>query len=199
MKQKSSKGPRTSKLSILVPDQTYDDLEAVRILTGRSTADLVNDLLDAWIEDNAATVGRARKVAAIIAEERAAGSDACTPPEEKEEAAQDVPEASAEGPGKDRTPREEPGEVPEWFEGAMEWAGEKPDKATRDRRTRHVRNYAALLVSAGECDSQAMREQYIESLRLNEKGEQRKESGFNQERKIANQLFKHLDGNKNQG
>ena len=44
-----------------------------------------------------------------------------------------------------------------------------------------------------------MREQYIESLRLNEKGEQRKESGFNQERKIANQLFKHLDGNKNQG
>ena len=189
MKQKSSKGPRTSKLSILVPDQTYDDLEAVRILTGRSTADLINDLLDAWIEDNAATVGRARKVAAIIAEERAAGSDACTPPEEREEDAQDVPEASAE----------EPGEVPEWFEGAMEWAGSKPDKATRDRRTRHVRNYAALLVSAGECDSQAMREQYIESLRLNEKGEQRKESGFNQEKKIANQLFKHLDGIKNQG
>jgi hypothetical protein len=185
MKQKSAKGLRTSKLSILVPEQTFADLEAVRILTGRSTADLINDLLDGWLEDNAATVGRARKVAAIIKEERmGADPDAEATPEKKEE------KAAVD----DRTPRDEPGEdVPAWFDAAMEWAGE--DK----RRKRHVRNYAALIVSVGECDNEGMRAQYIESLKLNDKGEPRAESGFAQERKVANQFFIILDGIENQG
>lgn len=56
-------GPRSYKLTILIPDALRDDLHALRLATMQSTGDLINKLLEAHIEANPRDLADGRRLA----------------------------------------------------------------------------------------------------------------------------------------
>lgn len=54
----SKRGPRDTKLTVLVPHSLLDDLRKLRETTGQSTGDLVNCLLENELSKQAAAIER---------------------------------------------------------------------------------------------------------------------------------------------
>ena len=67
----STRGPRDTKLTILVPASMIDDLRALRASSFQSTGDLVNRLLEAELEARASEVAEGREVLAKESQRRA--------------------------------------------------------------------------------------------------------------------------------
>ena len=62
----SKRGPRDTKLTVLVPASMVDDLKALRMATFQSTGDLVNELIESALAANPEAVAEGR---ALLAEE----------------------------------------------------------------------------------------------------------------------------------
>lgn len=87
-------GLRSEKITILMPKSLVDDLRALRLVTGQSTGDLVNELLEAHLEKAQAEVEAGRAMLRIReqAQRRGEASDADDDP--KPDAAAKEPRAA---------------------------------------------------------------------------------------------------------
>ena len=68
-------GLRSEKITILMPKSLVEDLRALRLVTGQSTGDLVNQLLEAHLEKAQADVEAGRAMLQIKARAQRKGAD----------------------------------------------------------------------------------------------------------------------------
>lgn len=119
----SKRGPRDTKLTVLVPASMIDDLKALRMASFQSTGDLVNRLIEAELEARAEAVAEGR---ALLAEERDRKARAMA-----RTMGATVPEATASPGSSEQAVPPEPGPDPRamlTLEDVAEWASEGADK-----------------------------------------------------------------------
>ncbi len=137
------RGPRDTKLTILIPTTLSEDLRALREATGQSTGDLINRLLEAEISRRTDDLKDGREILRIKAarQGRATDSNERSSRKPSERAPEDSRNAAAELPRKPRR-REIPSGLTITPEDVDIWAGE--GTSTDDKTKRKASGEAFL-------------------------------------------------------